>query len=346
MNKILIIGQFTTPQYEEAISISFSRLGWEVKDIITYDYVNSKSLRNRVYNKLLFGPNFYKLWNRIINEVKQFQPDLIYFRRPFEIPLQILKKIKKLLPNILLFEYMNDDPFGSDKNKRWNHYFHKAIPYYDQHFIFREINRKDFQKKGAKNIEILLPYYDKRFHYSNDEIFSKINFSNDAIFIGHGENDDRFDYFDKILNSGFKLKLAGSGYDKYSKGRKFKEALPALYLKGHEYRHAIQDSLCALCFYSKRNRDLYTSRVFEIPACGGLLVAERNSVVINFFKDQEEAFYFSSKEELIEIINFLKNNISERNRIAQNGHLRVSNTGHEALDRAKQIEQAFSRLKR
>jgi spore maturation protein CgeB len=343
-NKVLIIGEFTAPQYEEAISISFEKLGWEVRDLSTDPYVNSKNLINKIYRRLMIGPNFLKLWSKIIDEVKQFQPDLIYFRKPFAISPKTLKTIKTILPGVLLFEYWNDDPFGPDRNKRWNFYIHKTIRLYDQHFIFRELNRNDFIKNGAKNVEVLLPYYSKNIHFANDNDFIKTNFITDSIFIGHGENDARLDYFDEILTSGVSLKLAGSGFDKYASGRKFKELLPASYLKGDKYRIAIQDSLCSLCFYSKRNRDFYTTRVFEIPACGGLLVAERNDIVVDFFKDREEAFFFSSVGELIEIINYLKNNISERNRIARNGYLRVLESGHGAIDRAMQIIEAYKKL--
>ena len=48
-------------------------------------------------------------------------------------------------------------------------------------------------------------------------------------------------------------------------------------------------------------------RALEIVAVGGLLVCERNEEAKQYFNDRQEAYFFSSIEELVAIVKELKN---------------------------------------
>ena len=51
-------------------------------------------------------------------------------------------------------------------------------------------------------------------------------------------------------------------------------------------------SQIALGFLRRENRDDYTQRTFEIPACGGLMLMERTARQEALFRDGEEAVFF------------------------------------------------------
>ena len=89
-----------------------------------------------------------------------------------------------------------------------------------------------------------------------------------------------------------------------------------------------------MCFLSKLNRDTYTRRCFEIPACGKVMLAERTDDLVQFFKEDEEACFFSTTEELVRKAQWLIDNPDIRERIAQAGLRRVWADGHDAETRA------------
>ena len=103
------------------------------------------------------------------------------------------------------------------------------------------------------------------------------------------------------------------------------------------YRRIYSNVVAGLCFFSKINNDEWTRRAFEIVALGGVLVCERTEEASNYFKDTEEAFFFSSIDELIEIVSFLKVNPIKRELVRVAGHKRLLQDGNTILERAEQV---------
>jgi len=64
-----------------------------------------------------------------------------------------------------------------------------------------------------------------------------------------------------------------------------------------------------------------------------------------YFKDKVEAFYFSSIEELLKIIKFLKNNPEIRQTVKNSGLEKLKKGRHSVLDRAEMISQHVNELK-
>ena len=100
---------------------------------------------------------------------------------------------------------------------------------------------------------------------------------------------------------------------------------------------AIANSLCSICFFSSLNKDIITTRVFEIIACGGVLLAQRKGFVETIFIEGKEALYFSTKQDLLAKINYLKKNLNIRKEIADSGYKKLLKTENAIADRAKMI---------
>jgi spore maturation protein CgeB len=116
---------------------------------------------------------------------------------------------------------------------------------------------------------------------------------------------------------------------------------PAIY--GDDYIKAIQLAKVSLGLLSKGNRDLHTTRTFEIPYAGGLLCAERTSEHLQLYQEDVEAVYWSDVTECIEKCKKLLNDDKMRTDIAEKGRIRCLHNGifNEKVQK-KILEAAFS----
>ena len=129
----------------------------------------------------------------------------------------------------------------------------------------------------------------------------------------------------------------------------YKHQINNLFIHKHplfneNYALAIASSKITLTFLSKINEDLHTSRSFEIPACGGFMIAERTSEHTTLFEENKEAVYFSSNNELLEKINYYLNNEIVRKEIINNALKRSKSSGYSYDDMADKLVIDFQEL--
>jgi spore maturation protein CgeB len=163
-------------------------------------------------------------------------------------------------------------------------------------------------------------------------------FECDAVFVGHHEPDGRERYLTGLVKAGLKVRLFGDKY--WTRGvlgdlaDYFGQVRHAI---GEEYSKALCGAKMCLNFLSRMNRDSYTTRCFEIPACGKLLLSERTEDLVQMFKEDQEAVFFSSTDELVEKALWLRDHPDELDRIALAGMRRVHRDGHSVDDRMKEF---------
>jgi spore maturation protein CgeB len=165
----------------------------------------------------------------------------------------------------------------------------------------------------------------------------------DAAFIGHWENDWRVDCLEALARSGFRVILRGGMWDNAVKNRMIGKLAPITHAFGEEYGRIYANAVAGLCFFSKINNDTWTERAWEIVAVGGVLVCERTTEAASYFADREEAFFFSSIEELIAILAELKRDPARREQVRAAGYRKLIGGAHTIRDRAVQIDQFVRR---
>jgi spore maturation protein CgeB len=83
-------------------------------------------------------------------------------------------------------------------------------------------------------------------------------------------------------------------------------------------------------------------RTFEVPACGGIMVAEDSVEHRSFFENGREAFFFLSSEEMIQLArHLLKMAKAEADRIRSAARSRSVLSRYSYRDRAR---AAFTRI--
>lgn len=342
--KIMIVGSWRWPIYEKSFSYGLTYNG--VDDIVSFStdrYFNG--ILGRLQLTLpMSGPILLRLNKELIKEVITQQPDLVFFWRPTHILPNIVKKINNLGAQTV--SYNNDDPFGpqSHGDVPWHyhflwHFYKRCLPYFDRNFFYRQINCDEALMRNAKHAEVLLPYFlpckDRPVELSTAE---KHRFQTDVTFVGHYEPDGREHSIRALMDAGVVVKIWGGHYwSRGVLGDLYDRLQPIVPAEGDDYAKALCGAKVCLAFLSKLNRDTYTRRCFEIPACGRVMLAERTPDLQNMFKEDEEACFFSSVEELVEKVRWLLENPDERERIAVAGKERVWADGHDVKSRAKEF---------
>lgn len=345
--KVLIIGTFKWPWYQEDCARCIEKLGYNVarfkweKDATKIISVNRltkyKILFLKIINHHVFFPKIIIVNLRLIKAVFKEKPEILWFYNAQTIYPYTVKIIKKILPAATLCQYSNDNPFSKNANpKIWKKYL-KSINFHDLHFAYREDNIKDYHACNAKNSYLLRSYFipEEDCKISLKNIPKK--FQCDVVFVGHYENDNRLEMLEEILKAGYNLKIYGPGWEKaikkQSKPSILNNILPIKPIYGSDYQKVICGSKVALCFLSKLNKDTYTRRNFQIPAMKTVMLSERTKDLINIFEENLECMFFSDKDELLSKLADLLNDTELRKKISEAAYKKVYKAKHDINSR-------------
>ena len=99
-------------------------------------------------------------------------------------------------------------------------------------------------------------------------------------------------------------------------------------LSDRDYVRCLANARIGLGLLSKYCQDEFTTRSFEIPAAGTMLIAERTEEHQDLFEEGKEAEFFATLEELSDKISFYLKNDQARCRIAEKGRLKTLSCYH------------------
>ncbi len=237
-----------------------------------------------------------KWLKKIISENFNNSIDLIWVNGGELFGPSSIKELKKLNCKIIL--YNNDDPTGGRDGIRFKSLL-KSLPFYDLCVVVRDVNVKEYNAIGVKNVLRVSMSYDEIYHKpykAITEIPSK--FQSDVAFIGTWmRRENRDEFILTLIRAGINVSIWGSRWQKSPHWNTLKEYYRGSALSGRDYVAAIQHAKICLGLLSKGNRDLYTTRSLEIPYAEGLLCAERTVEHEIMYEDNKEAVFWSDAEE-------------------------------------------------
>lgn len=357
--KILIAGDWQFEIYEEALSDAFLQHGFIVSKFpwcqYFFEYAKKGhvySLISRVQNKYMFGYLVKKLNEDFIRAIEVGLPDIIFIYRSSHLYSETLFFIKKKYPKIFLISYNNDDPFSQFYPWwKWRHFL-KTIPICDLILSFRESNNPIYYRCGAKQVDLFRGYYVPSLHKKLEKNeFENTEFPCDVIFVGHYEADGRFEMIESLAQAGIDVKIYGpngatnkNGWGEVILNSEKLSKQRVRFLKGEEYVKAINAAKIGLCFLSKLNNDTYTTRCFEIPACGTALFSEWSADLETIFDNGVNAVLFKNREELVEKVKYYLSNPDELESLTQKGKQLVHEKGHDIFSRVSSLVDKYKLL--
>lgn len=90
--------------------------------------------------------------------------------------------------------------------------------------------------------------------------------------------------------------------------------------------------------------DQHTTRTFEIPACGAMLLADRTNEHLELFEEDREAVFASDEDEFADKAAYYAHNDAARERIAAAGQARCVASGYSYTDRLRPVMAEVARL--
>lgn len=232
----------------------------------------------------------------------------------------------------------------------WHHrylwfWYLRTLLYADKNFFYRDVNVREAIGFGVRHAKVMLPYFlpwkDRPVDLNSSE---RKKYACDVAFVGHFENDGRALFISRLVEEGINVKVWGTGdWNHKTLGNAFYKLNRVERVNGEEYAKAISGAKISLCFMSRLNRDTYTRRCFEIPAIGSVLLAERTDELMSLFKEDVEACFFDTADEMVAKVRWLLADSRKRQGIANAGQRRVWADGHDIYSRAEWFLEEIER---
>lgn len=308
-------------------------LGIQVELFDTHSNVPA-NLAGRMEQRYLVGPHIGKVNRMVIQRARETGPDVVHFYQGHHYTIETIDSIARIS---FASGLHNDDPFGRPDRREYRLLL-KALPKYDGYHVNRECNLAEAAAYGVKRARVLMMYYIPWLHYPCSlTAQEQVEFGSDLVFAGHMEPDLRVECLSGVMRAGLRCRIFGGEPEwKSVLPRDAYESMrPIRHARGADYRRALCGSKIGACFFSKWNRDQYTTRSWEIPACGVFLLSERTAAMQEFYNEGKEAEFFGSPEEFIDKARFYVSNAAARMRIATAGYARVIASGNDIYSRMR-----------
>jgi len=337
--RILIVGAYAADWHERAWERALRELGHETSGFALRDYF-AGGIGGYLQSRFVVGPTIERLNTDIVRAVRSWRPDIVVFYRALAVKPQTLRALAEG-GSVALVCYMNDDLFGPLGHKSFYRLFRASVPHFDLHLV---LGREEFlprpeiseyRRLGAPRVQSLrqhyLPWLHRRLRH---RVPARLR--SDICFLGHCEPDRRLPAMQALIDGiDCRFRLNGSRWREFGRGRPWGR-WDTSELQGEDYVAGINGAKIALAFFSAWNRDSFTRRAFEIPACGTFMLSQRTEAMREMFREDVEAAYFSSPEELVDKAKYYLRHESQRSRIAEAGRQRCLSAGFDIHSRMRE----------
>jgi hypothetical protein len=359
--KILFLGEISSGQTSLMRMRAFQRLGHEVEGVNTIEPWKRVSwLRRQVERRFQTGWIVDSVNGTVLNKARQFRPDLIWAEKQEHLKVETIEELRCRGARLVHF---TPDPYFSLPWKR-TRIMDNAMSAFDILVYCKAYEGKDYVALGKPLIYMPLGYCD-RVHRplpSDDPSWKSV-----VGFLG-GWEPRRERLLRDLAAAGIDLKIWGRYWEFLGDGkwtlrrqlilkqlagserfRIHRDEFLANTLQGDEvyaddYARALTGAKIGLGLLRTAWPDQHTTRSFEIPACGSMLLADRTGEHRELFEEGKEAEFFSSAEELVDKAKFYCGGESARLRVARAGFERCVKSKYAYIYRLAAVLGEMSRI--
>lgn len=325
--RILFVGDLTPGHCALSLVDGFRNLGIEIRTLDTSSYMR-KSIGSKewFYHKMFQEPS--KSWRgnfteRIGEVTSSWTPDVLFCINTIHIPQDYFSRIDcKLRVHLSFDDVSNPSNLTSDYLEFENSW--------DIIFTNKTFNINELKKRTQSQIVYFDNAYNEKIH------FSTIPFANRKWGVGFigAHRPDRHELPNLLLSTGVtNLVIAGPRWRRY-----FPLGLPEIdflpELLERKYTDVGNQIKMGLCLLNSENRDRITSRSYELPALGQLVVGLETDQHLELLENGKEAFWFKTHNEVINFGREIQLREREFAQIALAGTQRIVGGKNTYTDRA------------
>jgi glycosyltransferase involved in cell wall biosynthesis len=303
---------------------SFRRLGQEVL-ALDYRQIIPKvtTIRLKVVRRVLL-PWLVRDYNTyVLQQAEKCEPEILFVVKGSYVVPGTLRALRE--KGVRTYNYYPDvSAFTHDR------YIPAALGQYDRVFTTKSFQIRDLKERLGVERATFVPHgYSPDVHRPFDLTEAdRDRCGADVSFIGmHTPKKERIIAGLRRALPDVKLRIWGNLWSRRCRSGELAGSVMGRPVWGWAYSKAIQASRVNLGINSEAVRgassgDLMSRRSFEIPACGGFMIHERNEEVRSFYEEDREVVLFDGVEELAEKVRYYLEHQRERQAIAEAGHMR------------------------
>lgn len=211
-------------------------------------------------------------------------------------------------------------------------HFLRSIVDYDLCVTSKPVEVEIYRRHGARDVLLVIQGFGSRCRP-----LKSVRYLSDVAFVGRREP-HYVGRLRALKRAALDVHVHGRSWVGYARRNAWaREVVQGGNVWGDDYVSVLASSKVALGLLTKRFPESATTRTFEIPACGGFLLAERTDEHLSLFEEGAEAEFFGHDEEMLSKARFYTANDSERSRIAAAGLRRCLDSGYDSLSQLRRI---------
>ena len=359
--KILYLGEIVPGQTAFMRMRALERLGHSVRGVQTSQaWQDAGWVTRQVQRRIYRGSISKEINSTILSAAREFRPDLLWADKQEVIRAETIEELGRLGARTVHF---TPDPYFSLDWKR-TRLMDEALTAFDVLVYCKSYERTQYEALGKPIIYMPLGYCDEvhRPLASEDGRWSCA-----VGFLG-GWEPRRERLLHTLAAAGIDLKIWGGYWEFLRNGKwtprrhiilrqlagenRFHFHRDELLVRAHQggevyaddYARALTGSRIGIGFLRTVCPDQHTTRTFEIPACGSMLLADRSEEHQVFFEEGKEAEFFASEDELLDKARFYCSNETARNSLSLKGYKRCTEGKYAYVHRIRTVLENLSRV--
>lgn len=300
-----------------------------LRPFFEYELVNTK-LPFRILRRLVPNAGFGATNRELLELVRQHRPDSVWLFNGKSILPSTIRKIREM--GVLTVNYNPDHPWEHFSRGSGNANIIGALEYYDVHFTYSLRIASQLRDRFPSYTVEILPFGHDVDKKTYTEISSDPTEINRICFIGNPDK-KRTEVIQSLLDASIPVDVFGYQWERFLGDHSKLCVHP--HVTGFDMYQMIRRYRAQLNILRPHNLGSHNMRTFEIPACGGIMLAEHSIEHQEFFSEGQEVFLYRSMDELVEKARSLLNRSdTEAQQIRTAARNRSEESGYSYGDRA------------